>query len=176
MEKSCRTDRRCRAQSAERKPGPADETQIAGKHTMKAHPTRHRNVNEMLNILFTDVKAILGDQFVGMYLFGSLANGDFDNASDIDVLVVTKDKLADVIFSSLHAMHEKISRTDSPWAVQLEVSYIPQDALRRYDPQNNRHPHLDRGTGENLHIMQHDVDWIIQRYILRERGIRIMGP
>ncbi len=25
-------------------------------------------------------------------------------------------------------------------------------------------------------MMQHDADWIVQRYILRERGITVTGP
>ncbi len=143
---------------------------------MNLSPTPHPDVNEILNLLFTDVKKVLQNNIIGTYLFGSLANGDFDKDSDIDVLFVTKDEMSDAIFSSLYAMHEKIAEVDSPWAYQLEVSYIPRDALRRYNPSNNRHPHLDRDKGEKLHIASHDSDWIIQRYILRERGIVIAGP
>ena len=143
---------------------------------MNLHSTPHSDVNEILNLLHTNIKIILQDQFIGMYLFGSLANGDFDKDSDIDVLVVTKDKIPEKIFSSLHAMHEHIAQIDSPWEFQLEVSYIPEGALRRYDPTNNKHPHLDRGKGEKLKIMRHDSDWVIQRHILRERGIIVEGP
>jgi predicted nucleotidyltransferase len=139
-------------------------------------PTHHPDVNEILDLLLRDSKAILKDQLIGMYLFGSLANGGFDKDSDIDILIVTKDEISEEAFSALYAMHEKISALDSPWAIQLEVSYIPKAALRRYDPMNNKHPHHDRGNGERLHVMQHDSDWIIQRFILRERGITIIGP
>jgi predicted nucleotidyltransferase len=139
-------------------------------------PTPHADVNQILNHLLDDVKEILKDQFVGMYLFGSLANGDFDKDSDIDVLIATTDELAEGTFTSLYAMHERIAEIESPWAFQLEVSYIPQDALRRYNPPNNKHPHLDRDKGEKPHIASHDSDWIIQRCILRERGIIIEGP
>jgi len=139
-------------------------------------PTPHPDVNEILDLLFSNVKEILKDQFVGMYLFGSLANGGFDKDSDIDVLLVTKDEIGEDAFQVLFAMHEKISMTSSPWSNQLEVSYIPQEALQCYDPSENRHPHHDRGEGEKLHVMSHDSDWIIQRYILRERGIKITGP
>jgi hypothetical protein len=111
-----------------------------------------------------------------MYLFGSLANGDFDRHSDIDILFVTDRAISKDAFQELFRIHERISTIDSPWAIQLEVSYIPKDALRRFDPSNNRHPHIDRGPGEKLHISQHDADWIIQRYILRERGITVTGP
>ena len=40
--------------------------------------TPYPAVNEILSLMFSSVQEILGDQFVGMYLFGSLANGDFD--------------------------------------------------------------------------------------------------
>src|SRR5688572_3314150 len=147
------------------------------EQTMRPNsPTPHPAVNEILNILYKNTREILQDQFVGMYLFGSLANGDFDQHSDIDVLVVTKDKIRDDIFSSLQAMHVKLSSIDSPWSTQLEVSYIPQKALRRFDPADKLHPHLDRGGVETLHLMAHESDWIIQRHILRESGIILEGP
>ncbi len=139
-------------------------------------PTQHPEVNELLDLLLRNVTEILKDQLAGMYLFGSLANGGFDKDSDIDVLIVTKAEITDEIFSTLHTMHENIATIDSPWAYQLEVSYIPEKPLRRYDPSCNKHPHLDRDKGEKLKLMQHDSDWIIQRFILRERGQTIVGP
>src|SRR5689334_19293619 len=143
---------------------------------MKTNPTPYPDVNEILDVLLCHVKDILQDQFVGMYLFGSLANGDFDEHSDIDVLIVTNAEIMNDKFVVLKQMHEQIQKTNSPWSFQLEVSYIPTDALRRYDPNNNQHPHLDRGTQEELHIMQHDSDWVIQRHILYELGITLVGP
>jgi len=139
-------------------------------------PTPYSDVNEILSLVFTTVKEILQDHFVGMYLFGSLANGDFDEHSDIDVLVVTDSKISSDVFSALKEMHERIAKVDSPWAIQLEVSYIPQNALRRFDPVDNLHPHMDRGSGETLHLMAHASDWIIQRHLLREHGVVISGP
>ena len=139
-------------------------------------PTSYDDINEVLNPLLINAEGILGDQFVGMYLFGSLANGDFDQHSDIDVLIVTNVEIANDKFELLKETHERITKLDSPWAVQLEASYIPLKALRRYDPADNRHPHMDRGDGEVLHVMSHESDWIIQRRILYERGIVIIGP
>jgi predicted nucleotidyltransferase len=145
-------------------------------NNMNLSPTSYSDVNEILSLLYTDVKEILADQLVGMYLFGSLANGDFDEASDIDVLFVTNKEISESAFSSLKETHSRINKLDSLWAIQLEVSYIPKDVLRRHDPNNKVHPHMDRGAGEILHWMSHESDWIIQRYILRERGVHIIGP
>jgi hypothetical protein len=133
-------------------------------------------VNALLQELLEGAQAVLGDHFVGAYLFGSLAGGDFDQDSDIDVVVVTHGEISGDLFSALQAMHTRIAVIDSPWAIQLEVSYIPRPALRRFDPTDALHPHIDRGRGESLRIMQHDSDWVVQCYTLRERGVTLAGP
>ena len=138
--------------------------------------TPYAEVNEILNLFLSKLQNVLGDQFIGMYLFGSLANGDFDEHSDIDVLIVTDGNISEEAFAALKEMHKTINRLDSPWAIQIEASYIPRTALRRFDPADNLHPHIDRGDNEVLHKMSHESDWIVQRHILRERGIVIKGP
>ena len=139
-------------------------------------PTPYRDVNEIVNILLADAQKILDNQLLGMYLHGSLANGGFDKHSDIDIVFVTNEAVSEESFSALDIMHTELAKLDSPWARQLEVSYIPKNALRRFDRANITHPHLDRGSNETLHWMAHEVDWIIQRHILRERGIVVLGP
>ncbi|MGB8982888.1 MAG: aminoglycoside adenylyltransferase domain-containing protein [Anaerolineales bacterium] len=143
---------------------------------MNKNPTSYPDVNQILDLLLARVQEILGGQFVGMYLHGSLANGGFDQDSDIDVIVVTATDVSVEAFAALADMHEQITKLDSPWAIQLEVSYIPQNALRRFDRKNNLHPHMDRGHDEVLHMLAHESDWIVQRHILRERGIVVVGP
>ena len=140
------------------------------------YPTQFEAVNSLLNALLAQVQAILGEQFVGMYLFGSLTSGDFDEDSDIDVLVVTKQEPAESIFVELQAMHAHLATGDSKWAVQLDISYISLASLRRYDPAKATHLHLDRGPGEMLHWKQHSSGGIVQRYVLYSRGIVVKGP
>jgi hypothetical protein len=111
-----------------------------------------------------------------MYLEGSLANGDFDEDSDIDFVVITDEDVSENIFAALQAMHERINLLDTQWTINLEGSYISQDALRRYDPNHANYPNLERGLGERLKIVHHDEIWNVHRYILRERGITITGP
>lgn len=47
-----------------------------------------------MNTIVTECKKILedhyGDQFAGLILYGSMARGDFDSSSDIDLLVLLK--------------------------------------------------------------------------------------
>ena len=138
-------------------------------------PTPYADVNELLRQLLAGVREILGRHFVGMYLYGSLAVGDFaPNNSDIDFVVVTDDDLAYELFLALKEMHARVAAGESKWVRELEGSYIPRRALRRYDPQHARHPHIDRGDG-GLNLEQHDSDWVVQRYVLRERGVTLTG-
>jgi predicted nucleotidyltransferase len=143
---------------------------------VKINPTSYTDVDKIVNILLTDVKEILGDQLIGMYLHGSLANGGFDEHSDIDVIFVTDGPISMEKFEALQQMHEQISLIDSRWSDQLEVSYIPKDAMRRFDPSNNKHPMIERGRGEKLRMVPHESDWIVERHIARERGIVVLGP
>ncbi|MBT3189561.1 MAG: nucleotidyltransferase domain-containing protein [Anaerolineae bacterium] len=57
----------------------------------KNYPTPYPEVNTIVDHLFVNIKKILGEQFVGLYLHGSLITGDFNlESSDIDFLCVTK--------------------------------------------------------------------------------------
>lgn len=138
--------------------------------------TPYQDVNEMLTVLVSGMQEILGDQLLGVYLDGSLASGGFDEDSDIDFVAITRDEIPEKTFMELQAMHDRLSRLDSPWAIQLEGSYISQYAARRTDPAFTLYPNIERGMGERLKLARHGDLWNIHRYLLRERGIIILGP
>lgn len=140
------------------------------------YPTPYPEVNSILQELIERVRNILGSHFIGMYLDGSLTSADFDEDSDIDFVVVTDEDISRDLFLALQGMHDRIATIDSPFAVQLEGSYISQHGLRRFDPEHALHPNIERGEGERLKMVYHDDWWIIHRYVLRERGITIAGP
>lgn len=144
--------------------------------TRVAHPTPYPDVNALLMALLHEVRSILGEHLVGMYVEGSLAAGDFDRDSDVDFVVVTDQEVTGDLFVALRAMHERIAEGESPWAIQLEGSYISLPALRRHGSVPLTHPNIERGRGERLKMARHDQDWIIHRHILRERGIVLAGP
>ncbi len=130
----------------------------------------------MLDAVLSAAEGVLGSQLVGMYLDGSLTSGDFDADSDIDFVVVTQEPVSDDTFLALQAMHDRLAAVDSPWAVQLEGSYLSRHAIRRSDPADNLYPNLERGRGERLKWVAHDEAWDIHRWVLRERGITVRGP
>jgi len=137
--------------------------------------TPYDTIDALLQDLLARVQAVLGDQFVGMYLHGSLAAGDFEpGRSDIDFVVATTSELSAELVAALRAMHARLTASGGPWASRLEGSYIPRAALRRYDPAHASHPAL-RVDG-SFDVDHHDSDWVLQRYVLREYGITLAGP
>jgi hypothetical protein len=75
---------------------------------------------------------------------------------------------------ALEAMHARITANGLKWATKLEGSYIPQQALRRYDPTHAQHPALrvDGSFGAD----GYGSDWVIQCHVVREQGIVVAGP
>lgn len=134
-------------------------------------------INELLARLLEGIRLILGKDFVGMYLFGSLSLGAFNDGSDIDYVVVTENALSQREVAYLSALHEQIAALPNRFATEVEASYIPRTAFRRHNVEDRIHPHLDRGNGERL-VPQwtHEEDWIVQRYVLYQHGITVAGP
>jgi predicted nucleotidyltransferase len=139
-------------------------------------PTGYPDANALLQALLAGVQDILGEELVGVYLFGSLALGSFDpRTSDVDVLVVTAGELAEAPLARLQAFHARLYASDLPLATEVEAAYIPVSAVRRWYPNDNWHPHIDRGEAHLL-VKQHDTDWVVQRYVVREHGVTLYGP
>lgn len=138
-------------------------------------PTPYDDVNRLLLLFLAKVQTVLREKLVGFYLYGSLALGDFDPASsDIDFLVVTTEELSGELLEHLRDMHASIASSGLRYAKRLEGSYIPRALLRRYDPHHARHPGI--GVDWEFHVAQHGSNWIIERHILRERGVVVWGP
>src|SRR5438477_10643633 len=90
-------------------------------------PTPYAGVDETLHTLLAPAQTFLGSHFVGMYLLGSLALGDFDpHTSDIDLVIVTDAPLPDELFVALQEMHARFAAGGSSWAERLEAVYIPE--------------------------------------------------
>jgi len=139
------------------------------------NPTPYPDVNAVLHDLLLGVQDTLGDYFIGMYLGGSLAAGDFDpQRSDIDFLVITTDELPEDVVVALQVMHDRIATGRSKWTRELEGCYISRQSVRRYDPDKVRYPMIERY--DRLSVYDSGPDQVVQRYIIREKGIILAGP
>ena len=64
-------------------------------------PTAYAELNIVLGELVGSAQEILGDHFVGAYLQGSFAVGDYDHHSDVDFIMVLEKALSD---DEVHAL------------------------------------------------------------------------
>lgn len=137
-------------------------------------PTPYHDVNLVLQNLLDNVRTVMDDYFIGMYLYGSLASGDFDpGRSDIDFLVVTSEELPDNLVSDLKTTHAHIYESGLEWAKKMSGAYIPLDAMRKYSPTGSACPLVNR---DEFLVARPESDWVIIRYILYTSGLVIVGP
>lgn len=131
-------------------------------------------LNAVLAEFLSSARDLLQVRFVGMYLHGSLAVGDFDRHSDVDfVIAITRD-VSDEELPALQRMHARIHALPSQWAQRLDGTYLTTEMLRRALPDNPLHLYLDNGASQ-LVRSDHD-NYIRHRYILREKSLTLAGP
>ena len=137
------------------------------------HP--YPELPEVLNMFVDEIAAELGENLVGIYLVGSIASGDFDADSDIDFLVVTKAELTEADMKPLQAIQSMIHDFDYYPAKHLEGSYISIADLNDWRTVGQKKLfYFDNGSTV-YEQSTHDNQWHV-RWILRERGITLVGP
>ena len=83
-------------------------------------PTPYADLNAVLQDLVDSTQTIDGSKFIGAFLQGPFAVGDFDRHSDVDFIIVIQEELSDYEVESLRVMHERIFHHDTRWAQHLE--------------------------------------------------------
>ncbi len=137
--------------------------------------TPYPDINELLDSLLQQIRSILGDKLVGLYLYGSLVTGDFDyDISDIDLLAVTSYDLNPAEFDRLQQMHNDIAGQNKQWDNRIEVAYISAAALKTYKTHTSQIAIIS--PGEPFHIKEAGKDWAINWYSVREKGVALYGP
>ncbi|HUG64235.1 MAG TPA: aminoglycoside adenylyltransferase domain-containing protein [Gaiellaceae bacterium] len=147
-------------------------TEREPQHTTDA--TDYPELNAVLGKLVADVQAILAENFCGAYLQGSFALGEADEHSDVDFVIVTRDKISKEQLAQLQAMHKRIYALDVPWAQHLEGSYVSREQVRHVDPSRAPYPYLDNGASR-LEADNH-CNTAVVRWLLREYGVVLAGP
>lgn len=130
-------------------------------------------LNDLLQKLLSQIQSILTEQFVGMYIGGSIANNSFNlETSDIDCYVVTTSILSENVIRQLETMHKQFYSNKIPYSKQIEASYVPKHDLLNFDPTATR-PYFNEG---NFYLAHYGNNFLIELFMLRENGITILGP
>ncbi len=122
------------------------------------YSTSSPDINDLLQLLLAQLQNILGQKLVGLYLYGSLVTGDFDEqSSDIDLLAVTGTDINQQEFEVLKQMHDDLVLQDPVWADRIEVAYVSVEALKTFKSQTSRIAIIS--PGEPFHVKDAGKDW-----------------
>ena len=137
--------------------------------------TPYANVNELLASLLSRTRDVLQEKLAGLYLYGSLTTGDFDpQSSDIDLLAALSSDVSATESEGLRAMHQKFARENPAWEDRIEVAYLSVAALRTF--RSERSPMAVISPGEPFHVTNAGKEWLMNWYVVREKGVALFGP
>ena len=91
------------------------------------------NVRMAIKEVYHGLRELYGEGFVKMYLYGSRARGDFDEYSDIDLLLLTtydKEKIKELYKKKI----EITSKTDIEY---LTLTMVMEDTINDFEERKN---------------------------------------
>ena len=137
--------------------------------------TPFEDINILLQTLVLNLKDTLGDNLLGVYLYGSLVWGDFNyNASDIDLLVATKAHITHDDYTKLDKIHGLLVKEFPTWNDRIEITYASQGALKAV--KNKTYNIAVISPGEPFNMKPSGNDFPIHCYLLQNDSIVLLGP
>jgi Nucleotidyltransferase domain. len=146
--------------------------------------TSYQELDTVLETHAQKLQEALGNNFVGMYLQGSLAIGDFDLTSDVDFIVVTNDDLTEKEVAAVQGIHSHTYSQNNRWVKRFEYSFFPKYIFnqhsspytdgKRTNLQGRELWYFDNGS-PTIERSDH-CNTLVTRWTVREKGKTILGP
>jgi hypothetical protein len=122
-----------------------------------------------------DIRAVLGEKLVGLYLYGSLVWGGFEpETSDIDLLAALATEVDTRESDCLKRMHDRFAEQHPAWHDRIEVQYVSLEGMATFKHRASRIAAISPGEPFELkHVGRH---WLLNWYSVREKGLALYGP
>ena len=149
------------------------ETKVEKGYLQINNISRYKEIYDFIDMV-KDTLLEECENIIGIYLFGSLTYGGFnEKSSDIDLVVITKALLNKTELDDIKSIHKKLNEMNIQWAKRFEVSYTPVDMLSEKTVPIVPRPYYneifyDEATYGN--------EWLINNYLLINYGKTIYGP
>ena len=129
-------------------------------------------INEFINIFKEKILENINN-IIGIYIFGSLVYGGFDEkSSDIDLQVITKALLNEEEMEKIKNVHKEIIEINKIWGKRLEVSYTPLFMFKEKVIPVIPRPYYN---GKFYEKAGYGNEWIINNYLILNYGQKIYG-
>jgi hypothetical protein len=131
---------------------------------------------DLLSALTSAIRRVLGDDLVGLYLYGSAVTGGFDaGVSDLDLAAVTTSEVEALDLAGLERMHRLFEEQNPEWRGRIEVVYIGRATLASFRTSTGSVAVIS--PGEPFHVRDDRViEWLQNWYLIRETGRPLWGP
>jgi hypothetical protein len=132
-----------------------------------------RALDAVLAPLVDDLREALGEELVGLYLYGSAVSGGFDEGvSDLDLVAVTGAAVAELDLGRLGRVHKRFVERDPSWHDRLEIVYVARNTVAGSIGQQSV---AVISPGEPFHVTGPASDWLQNWYLVRETGVTLVG-
>lgn len=92
--------------------------------------TPYQDINAVLQTLSNGIQCILKNNLIGLYLFGSLVYGDFnEGSSDIDLVTIVNNSLNKNQLEQIKNLQLEVGLDYLKWSDRVECSYTPISML-----------------------------------------------
>ncbi len=89
------------------------------------------NINNTIQYFTNRVRTLLGNRVKKIILYGSYARGDYNDSSDVDIMILT-----DFTFEEIEKYRDDIS--DIAFDIELETGIILSPIIKNIDKYNER--------------------------------------
>jgi hypothetical protein len=129
----------------------------------------------LVDELREDLAERLGDELVGLYVFGSLVLGDFDDVrSDIDLLTAVRSPVDDRHVGWVAGAVDRFVARHPEWVDRVELLCAPLAVLRAHLAGAGQVVRVS--PGEPTHRVPASPHWLTDLYVVQERGVVLLGP
>lgn len=128
-----------------------------------------------LDFVVQETRSTLGRNLVGIYVFGSLTYGAFEEGrSDIDLVAVLRQTASNEELERLKAMFSKLEGKNPEWHERIECSFTPVHMLLSVTRPDEPRPWF--GNSRFHERATYGNEWLINQYLLCRDGIALCGP
>jgi Domain of unknown function (DUF4111)/Nucleotidyltransferase domain len=128
----------------------------------------------LLPAFLDDLRTTLGDDLVGVYLYGSAVAGGFDPAaSDFDVAVVVARPVDEIDLGVLDGVVQRLSSREPAWADRLDIVLVGRSTLATF---RSGGPLVSISHDEPLQRFDDADTWLQTWFLVRTADATVIGP
>ena len=125
--------------------------------------------------LASAIRGELGEDLLGLYLYGSIVAGGFEpDASDIDLLAVLAREVREEDFKPLDGMHRGFVGDHPEWTNRLDIVYVGRQTLASFRQGSGVFAVIS--PGDPFHMRDDPGDWLQTWYLAGQGSRPLVGP